>query len=56
MNIRVSSGPYWKSPIWIELETVGFFGKPYLALWILATLHPIMKTIMTIHGVIIGEK
>jgi len=61
INRWVSSGPYWKLPTWIELETVGFFllpliGKPYLGLWTLATLHPIMTIIMTIHGVVTGEK
>jgi len=61
INQWISSGPFWKIPTWIELETVGFFilpliGKPLWGLWTLAIFHPIMTLIMTIHGVITGEE
>jgi len=60
INEFISSGPYWKIPTWVELETVGFFllpliGKPLLGLYTLALFHPIMTLIMTIHGVVTGE-
>ncbi len=56
----VSSGPFWKIPTWVELETLGFFilpliGKPILALYTLAIFHPIMTLFMTAHSVMSSE-